>query len=717
MISISFVMAATGITLYGGLKTYKQNKKKSNRTLISLLSKGQAAVQTSEKESVRPQFDNSFRHQKPKALSSVKPENTKGWSLENPEHYLAVSSVSLAMSVAAILYHPLYIFGLPGYLYGSFPVYRQSYHELKRGQITISTMISIILGGLVLKGDFALGNFIVFMRFASASLTNKVKQSAQQDMINLLNLQPNFVWLLDNGIERQIRFDELQVGDLVVVHAGEVIPVDGTIVDGIASIDQHILTGESQPSEKEVGGEVFALTFVVSGKLCIKVEKANDETAVAQITQILNNATKTKSTIQLRSEEITDKTVLPTLVAGALSLPFLGFDGGLAVLSSHFKYRMATVAPLSMLNYLNLASKNGILIKEGITLELLRKVDTLVFDKTGTLTEEQPHIGEIHIFDMEMTEDEIITFAAAAEYKQTHPIAKAILEEAEQRQLNVPVVSDSNVKVGYGLRVVVDNQLVRVGSLRFMEMEGITISPVAKEAQESGHRLGHSLVMVTLNEKLIGAIEMHATVRPEARHIIRILREEHNIRSIYIISGDHEAPTKRLAEELGIEHYFAETLPQNKAQIIKQLQEEGKFVCYIGDGINDSIALKESQVSISMRGASTIATDTARIILMDGSLNQLPQLFKISQDFDSNMNVSWGILLLTTAMNITGILFMGFGIVSVVIMNRISLAACLSNVMRPIVEEKIESSIPHKLPSFQQKIQNKLEGRKEPNLA
>ena len=226
-----------------------------------------------------------------------------------------------------------------------------------------------------------------------------------------------------------------------------------------------------------------------------------------------------------------------------------------------------------------------------------------------------------------MSENELLTFAAAAEllcplgYKQTHPIALAIRQEASNRELNLPSVHESEVEVGYGLKVRVDfrangEKLIRIGSGRFMEMEGIGLPAGYEKMEEESHAQGHSLVYVAINDQLGGAIELVPTIRPEAKAIITSLRQR-NI-SIVIISGDHEKPTQKLAEELGIDNYFAETLPENKASLIANLQEEGRKVCFVGDGINDGVALKKANVSISLRGASTVATDTAGIILMDG---------------------------------------------------------------------------------------------------
>ena len=703
--SLKISMLLSSITVVGiasasylGQKAYK-NRKRGKTSLIYAVSKTDQSG-----SNLASKIDRSLNIKKTDTIAEaedaeaqqeivVTPEATlkparSHLPLENAMSALTVSSVSIGFVAASTFWPPLKILALPSLIYFFIPLYRKSFRDLKEGKATISILVTLILGGLVVQGKFLVGNLLIVARSLSKMLNNKVQHTTQQNLKNAFQLQPRSVWLLKDGAECEIPFESLELGDLIVVHAGEMIPVDGTIVSGISSVDQHALTGESQPAEKEAGDQVLASTVVLSGQLCIKVEKTGDDTIVGQIIEILNDASGAKSEIQLRAEKITDQTVLPTLIISGLSLPFLGTTGALAILCSHFKYRLSTVAPLSMLNHLNLASQDGILIKDGITLDFLNQVDTIVFDKTGTLTQEEPHIGRIHVFDFDHDPSEVLRLAAAAEYKQSHPVAKAILKEAEKQTVILPEIDESNYKVGYGLSVTMDEQLIRVGSVRFMEMEEINMPSQAAKAIEDCYQQGHSLVCVALNEKLIGALEMHATVRPEARQIVRTLRDDYNIASMYIISGDHEAPTKRLAKELGIDNYFAETLPQNKAELIKQLQEEGKKVCYIGDGINDSIALQQSDVSVSMRGASTMATDTAQIILMDGTLNKLPGLFDIGREFDRNMKTSWGIVLLATVANFSGVLFMGVGVVGVMIINRTSLVACISTVMLPSIRAR-----------------------------
>ena len=425
-----------------------------------------------------------------------------------------------------------------------------------------------VMSGLV-TGYYLVTAFAGFIYYVAAKLLSKTRNHTRKTLVNVFAEQPRSVWLLKNGDELEIPLSDLHTGDIIVVNAGEIIPVDGIITKGMAAIDQHALTGEAQPDEKGVGGKVLAATIVLTGRIDIQVEKTGTETIAAQIGEILNHTAEFELSLQTRGEQMAHKTVLPTLATSALALLTLGSYSSVAVLSANFSEVIRVTRPIGMLNFLNLASKDSILIKDGRSLELLNQVDTIVFDKTGTLTLEQPHMGHIYTCNG-VKENDLLTYAAAAEYKQSHPIARAILQAASERTLNLPEIDDSQYEIGYGIKVKITDQLIRVGSLRFMEMEGIAIPAEISMRQQSSHEQGYSTVYVAIDQQLGGMLELRPTIRPEAKHIIRQLRQR-NL-SIYIISGDHEHPTKQLAEELGINHYFSNTLPQDKANKIEQLQ-------------------------------------------------------------------------------------------------------------------------------------------------
>jgi Cu2+-exporting ATPase len=384
-----------------------------------------------------------------------------------------------------------------------------------------------------------------------------------------------------------------------------------------------------------------------------------------------------------------NKTVIPTLALSLLTLPFLGPVASAAILTAHFGLRMSIVAPLVVLNYFRLLSHHQILVKDGHTLDQLRDIDTVVFDKTGTLTQEQPHVGRIYAWEG-VSESDVLAWAAAAEYKQAHPIALAILEEARTRQIHIPAINDVAYAVGHGLTVSIGERHIKVGSHRFMQQAAIPITPDIYAVEEAAHQQGHSLVLVACDNRLVGAIELVPTLRPETRQVIAGLRQR-GIKHIAIISGDREAPTRKLAGELGVDEYFAETLPQHKAEIIEHLQQTGHSVCFVGDGINDAIALKKAHVSVSMRGASTVATDTAQIVLIDGGLGHLCQLFDFAQDFDRTMKASFALVLLPSIVGIGGVFVLGYGLVQAIWFKQVSLILGATGAMEPLARLAVES--------------------------
>jgi Cu2+-exporting ATPase len=670
---------ALGGILYIGFKELKNGLKKDKSSLSSK-TKTSTETQSAMEDRLTQMFEELPQQ------SDNKDKQLKQTFEEKSKREMVSASIALVLSTAGFFYRPFGPLSLPFIIYASRDIYKKAFQLIKQGKVSVSTLMTITIVGVVIMGRFFIASLIAFLIKLALRVTARMAQTSKKQLFDVFEHHIDFVWIMVDGVEVRVPFNDLHSGDVVVVHAGEIIPADGTVVEGMASVDQHILTGEARPIERGTGEEVFASTVVLSGKIHINVEKTGEESTVAKITHILNHTVDFKSTTQLRAETFSEHLVKPALVAGSFALPMLGFSSALAVLNAHPKNKIMILAPLSIMNHLNLASKQGILIKDGRSLELLTQVDTIVFDKTGTLTEEQPHVGAIHCCS-HYSENEIIIYAAAAEYKQSHPLAKAIQQEAENRQLTVPPIDDSEYKIGYGLIVDVAGQTIHVGSDRFMEVAGMTIPLSLKQQQQFCHEEGYTLIIVAVDNNVIGGIELLPTVRPEAKTVINHLKQRSNIKSTYIISGDHETPTRKLAKELGIDHYFAETLPANKADIIEQLQQQGHFICYIGDGINDSIALKKSQVSVSLRGASTIATDTAQIVLMDQGLNHLTLLFDLADDFNANMNTTFGILLTPAILGVSGAFLFGFGIVYTVALNLTGLAFGLGNTMLPLLKQ------------------------------
>ncbi len=569
------------------------------------------------------------------------------------------------------------------FAYTSIPTFKNAREVLvDEKRLGVDVLDAIVVVGCLATMSIFPGAVLCWCLGFGRVLVKKTQDNSKKLLLNAFGKQPRFVWLYRDGVEVQVALDRLQAGDIIVVNTGEVVPVDGVIAEGLAMIDQHALTGESTPAEKGVGDRVFASTLLVAGKILVSVEKSGSETASAKISQILNDTAGYKLSSQHKGERLADKAVIPTLTIGAVGMATMGPYGAVAVLNSDFGTGIRMAAPLAMLSSLALCASKGILVKDGRALELMNEVDTVLFDKTGTLTRERPEVGRV-IASPGHTPEEILLYAAAAEKKFHHPIALAILHKAREANLELPVTDDTQYKVGYGITVQINGRTIRVGSKRFMELEGLPVSGEVKEALEEAHLEGHTMVMVGVNGEVGGAIELHAAVRPEVRAIVQGLRQR-GIKHIAIISGDHEAPTRKLAESLGMDRYFAQVLPADKADHVATLQKEGKKVCFVGDGINDSIALKKANVSISLRGASSIATDTAHIVFMEQGLSKLCDLRDISRDLDRNVKRSWTMILVPNITCIAGVFTMGFGIMASVITNNVSAIGALANGMLPL---------------------------------
>jgi len=593
------------------------------------------------------------------------------------------------MGVAAagsFFYPPLLRIAGAGTLFNNLPVFQELSRNLKKGRVTTELMEIVSQISFLVTGYFFLTTLVSFIALLDMKLLRRTEEHSQQQLIDRFSQKSHSIWVIVDGVEVEIPLEAVRKNDLVVVNAGEVIPVDGAVVEGIATIDQQSLTGESQPVEKEDGATVFATTLVLSGRILIQAEHTGSDTNAAKIGNILEQTQDFKESLRLRGKKIADGFIAPTIFLSSITLPFLGPSSALAILWSGFGYDMKLYGPISVLNFLHLMAKNGILIKDGRSLETLQQLDTVVFDKTGTLTVEQPGLGRIYPL-ASYDEETLLTYAAAAEYRQSHPIAKAILSAAEQRGLALPAIEDSAYQVGYGIQVTLNEKLIQVGSVRFMQQRGIHLPAEVSAVQSRAQDTGSSLVYVAVNDHLAGVLRLDPCVRPEAKRIVEYLKAEGI--AVSIISGDNEEPTRRLANELGVDNYYAETLPAQKAELIAKLRADGKHVGYIGDRINDAIALKGANVSISLSGASTVATDTAQIILMDGDLARVESLFEISRAFEKNMQANYLNSMIPGVITLTGVFLFHMGLVGALIVYFTSEIIALTNCMMPLIKDEM----------------------------
>ncbi|WAS96623.1 HAD-IC family P-type ATPase [Nannocystis punicea] len=557
-------------------------------------------------------------------------------------------------------------------LYAGLPIMRRAWEmivdEKRVGAEVLDTAGMVTT---VATRHYVSSSLMFFLYAGSRRLRLMTERVVQDSMADAFRRHAEFVWVQQGDVEARVPLASVRVGDVVVVDAGAPIPVDGEVLRGLALVDQHALTGEAQPLERGVGDRVFAATVVCSGRIHIRVETAGDATVAAEFAGMLDRTADFTSSLEAQGQQIADRMALPTLTLGAAALPLVGPQGSIALLNSSFLDSMRMFIPLSMLQHLRSAADAGVLIRDGRSLQSLGQVDTIVFDKTGTLTLGQLRVRRVHPC-RGVDPDELLRLAAAAEHRQSHPIARAIVDEASRRGLELPAVEDSTVELGFGLCVVHEGRPIRIGSRRFMVAHDVDVAGVDVDDDAQHLRLA-SHVYVALGERLLGVLELEPTVRPEIEGLLKSLRDRGF--SLHLVSGDHETPTAALADALGFDHYQSGALPADKAQLVTELQARGRRVCFVGDGINDCLALTRAAVSVSFDGASPAALDSAQIVLTD--LAALPGLFALADAYERDVRrLKWA-LGVPSALGIAGVLVAGYGVPAMTALYSVSMVAGL----------------------------------------
>jgi Cu2+-exporting ATPase len=596
-------------------------------------------------------------------LAAPVPQTRKPYQFTIMTGMLGLSVVS-QFAVPALI--PVSLIGI-GYL--STNIFKEAGSAIfKEKRVQVDILDATVITLCVVFGQIAAAGFMVWVLDIADLLLERTRNRSERFITDIFGSQPRFAWLLQDGQEIEVAVNDLRKGDIIVVNTGEQIPVDGQVVSGMAMIDQHSLTGESAPVERHKDEKVYAMTTLVAGKIHMMVQETGADTLAYKIVQIINDAADFKVELQSTGERIADQMVVPTLGLGTLGYFTAGPSGMLAIINADYGTGIRVAAPIALLAALGRAAQHGVLIKDSQVFESLKNIDTVLFDKTGTLTYDVPTVAAIVSAGKKYPEEKILQYTAAAEQKFSHPIAKAILGQAKTQGLSLPAHDESKYHVGLGIEVVINNEHVRVGSARYMEQEKIAFPAVIQDALESTRQRGHSAILIAIDNKMAGLIELQATVREEAVHIMSHLRSR-GIKEVVLISGDHEAPTRELASYLGMDRYFGGVLPHEKADYVKLLQAEGKKVMMVGDGINDSAALSVADIAVSLQGASTIAIDVADVVFMDGNLEKFDYLFEVTDTLHNNVRRSFALIAIPNSICILGGLTGYFGLAASLVLN------------------------------------------------
>ena len=499
------------------------------------------------------------------------------------------------------------------------------------------------------------------------------------------------VWLIQGEIETSVLLSTIAAGDLIVVHASELVLADGVVVDGAATLDQHSLTGEIQPAEKTIGDQVLASSTVLSGRITIRVEQSGAEIIASNIQAIMDNAIRFSSRIETRVDQLANASVMPTVGLAAVSLLTGGPAVAGVVLASNFSEATRVASPYLLLHFLAMAARRGLLVKDGQAIETLNNVDTVVFDKTGTLTEEQPRVAAIHPCEG-FSESDVLFYTGTAEYRQRHPIARAILDEAFHRGIELPTIDHAQYSVGFGVRVTLNDLDIRVGSRRFMLQEDVSVPEQFRELEHTASEQGGTLVYAALNQALCGATELRPKLRPEAVQVVQNLKRRGI--DVRILSGDHHGAVRYVAEALGITEYRSEALPADKARFIEEWKKQGRTVCFIGDGLNDTVALKTADVSISLENSSYAAMASAQIILMNKDLTQLIYALDLANRFAHKQSLAVAASVVPSAMAMGGAMLFGLTISGTLWFYIASVVAGLAVSASPLLSEQRSALVP-----------------------
>jgi len=487
-------------------------------------------------------------------------------------------------------------------------------HERKIGTeifVTIATLVALF-GGETIAGA-VLMVIILIAEFIAELNTDRARASIKA----LIGSVPQVALVREDGGERSVAIGELKLGDIVLVRSGEKIPVDGSVVSGQGSVNEAPITGESIPKDKNVGSSVFAGTVVDSGALDIRTERLGRDTTFSRIIALVESAESEQAPIQKLADKVAAwliPVVLVFLVGVYLVTRDVRTIVTLLIFTSPAELGLAT--PLVMIAAIARAARTGILIKGGVYLEALAKVDVVVFDKTGTLTANQPRVVQVVPCDARLDENALLRWAAAADRRSAHPLAKAVVAAAVERGIAPPEPESFEQVHGRGVKATVEGRAILAGNAALLRENGVALDAAVEDG-------GRTPVHVAIDGEFAGVIFVADILRPGAREALAELRAT-GIKRIVMLTGDNKATADAVARDVGVDEVRADLMPEDKVAAISELIAQGHRVAMVGDGINDAPALARASVGIAMGGGGTqAALEAADIALMTDDLGKI----------------------------------------------------------------------------------------------
>ena len=529
---------------------------------------------------------------------------------------------------------------------------------LAQGKIEVPVLDATAIGVSMLRGDYGTAGSVMFLLGVGELLEEWTHKKSVGDLARSMSLNVGKVWLKKDGQEILVPSEKIVAGDEIVVHMGNLIPFDGEVSNGEGMVNQASLTGESVPVRRTLGSVVYAGTVLEEGELTILVKQTGGSSRYEKITAMIEESEKLKSGLESKAEHLADRLVPYSL--GGTALTYLltrNATKALSILMVDFSCALKLAMPISVLSAIREANQHKITVKGGKFLEAVAEADTIVFDKTGTLTKAQPTVAEVVSFSETKSPDELLRIAACLEEHFPHSMAKAVVDAAKEKHLDHEEMhSKVEYIVAHGISTTINGEKAIIGSYHFVFEDENSIIPEGMEEKFRHLPEEYSHLYLALEGVLAAVICIEDPLRPEAAEIIRQLKKT-GLKKIVMMTGDSERTAKAIAKKVGVDEYYAEVLPEDKANFVEKEKAEGRKVIMIGDGINDSPALSAADVGIAISEGAEIAREIADITVAADDLAEILVLRMLSNRLMKRIHKNYRFIVTFNA----GLILLGVG--------------------------------------------------------